>query len=243
MPGANWLGTSGGGVSYDNAPRPTGGPQIKAPSLPAGIVPGSGTPTSPTLKTTPEPLPKNPLQAATTPAKPQATAQAPAQTVAQEPTAPPSTAQKVWSGVETAGNNQLGYQAGKTLLQRAAPSMIPSAGTATSSLAMRVPAAYGAYALGDLAVSPVRAAMGYDNYQDLQQRGVHESYLSNAGSNLMRPGRAAIGMVDSAYNGTVGAVREFFRGRSLDQQRARQTAPRPTQPWTDQGAMTGGGNF
>jgi len=247
MPGSHWLNSGSGGTSYDSAPRPTGGPQIaKPPAIPTGVVPGTGTPSLPKLKTTPDPMPKVPQVQTQTPpvtkpaepnllqnaAHPQQPPEPNLLQNAAHPQQPqtPSTMDKAWDAGSMALNNQTGYGASKFLMQRAAPSLVPSASTATTSLATRVPALYGAYALGDLAVSPVRAAMGYDNYQDLQMRGVHDSYLSNVGSNLMRPGRALFGTLDSAYNGTVGGVREYFRGRSLDQQRARQNAPRPTGP-------------
>lgn len=251
MPGSHWLNSGSGGTSYDSAPRPTGGPQVaKPPVIPAGVVPGTGTPSLPELKTKPDPMPKVPQVQAQTPpvtkpAEPNLLQNAAHPQQQPQPTTQPSTMDKAWDAGSTALNNQTGYEASKFLMQRAAPSLVPSTSTAATSLATRVPALYGAYALGDLAISPVRAAMGYDNYQDLQMRGVNDSYLSNVGSNLMRPGRALFGTLDSAYNGTVGGVREYFRGRSLDQQaaKARQSAPRPTQPWSGAGATTGGADF
>lgn len=227
MAGPGWLDSGAAGMTYANAPRPTGG--VSVPKMRA--TPGSTTMPgkAPTSVSGPKPpsLGTSEVPGAGVPPK--------LETKAPAPTAQPQTNTAVNSAVEGAkayGNYQTGAWTASKLM--------PSATTAGSTLAKRIPAVYGAYALGDAMITPINLAMGTDNLEDLQQGAVHNSYLSSAGTNLTRPGRAAWGLLGSGYDTVTNGVRQWWRGRQLD---AKARAPRPTSPWSDAGSSSGGGSF
>ena len=224
MADTHWLDSGAAGLSYDGgvkAPHPTmsGGVKPAAPAQPmkpptspqlgAGSVPGAGS-------TPPAPG---------TPAPPK-----------------PTWGGRAWQGIETASNATTLYQLGRAGASRAAPYARAAVGAMPKVPPVPAPslataargglAGYGAYALADAAVgTPYQMIRGTANLEGLQQSGVHNSWISNVGQNLMRPGKALWGMMDATQDGIRTGVREYFRGRQLD------NAPRPTMP------MTGGGDF
>ena len=209
-------------------------PRPKVPSIPVNNVPKPATPAQPAVAPKPAELGTSSVPGAGTPPKltqpgelklPTATTPTLNTTVPGLPTTPaPSLASRTLSaaqqGLEAAGNYQTGTWLGSK--------MVPSAAGAGASLAQKIPAVYGAYALGDAALTPINLLTGRDNLEDLQQSGVHDHWMKSIGNNLARPGRAAWGMATAAPSAIYGGVREYFRGRQLDAMRAQP--PRPTGP-------------
>jgi hypothetical protein len=242
MPGSHWLDSGADSLSYSGAPRSMSSPSVGAavksppalfgPSKPAAGAgqPSLKPPTAPKLQ-----APQIPPVAATAPAAAPTQPSAPAPQAPQIPpvadTAPsaPGLGERALGLADTGLNAYNAYALSRGAFQgvRSFGGQVAQhgLGTATANLgrgaaaqvATRALPAYGAYALADAAlVTPYQLATGQADLEGAQQRGVHDSYLSNLGSNLMRPGRAAFSFAQGAGDTLVNAPSQLMRGRDLD---------------------------
>lgn len=78
----------------------------------------------------------------------------------------------------------------------------------------------GAAALGDaVGLTPFELATGRDSLANIQHRGATQPYLQSAGQNLMRPGKAIVGLGDALlHNNVATQAIEGARGYGLDRQ-------------------------
>jgi len=79
-------------------------------------------------------------------------------------------------------------------------------------------AAYGAYALGDVARSGYNLATGQESLGGIQSDAMGRGYMDNVNHNLARPGQAVIALGDSAIDTAINTPAQAIRGYGLDRQ-------------------------